>query len=251
MASSRTGHQLNVQSVGRGMRHFTCLHGLVDHIGIWKRLAPSLETRGGVTCFDQRGHGASEAPPGPYARADLAQDVIAVLDAEQIERTILVGHSMGGIVSMETALRYPDRVAGLVLIGTTSECRKRVADWYERIAQAGERDGTPGLAQAIYGERSEKQISGDAEGISHVTRMLKSLHTDPLTPQLRDVRCPALLIVGEQDPMGARASEIVQEALPPQRTQLLRIPEAGHWLQIEAVDEVVGALDGWLEAFDL
>jgi len=169
-------HDINVLSEGDGERHFTCLHGLVDTLDIWKRLAPKLQDRGRVTRIDQRGHGQSSAPPGPYSRADLAADVVAVLDAEGIDQTILVGHSMGGIVAMETALSYPDRIAGLVLIGTTSECREKIAGWYERIALA---------------------------------------------------------------------------AMPKGRAELLRVPDKGHWLQIEAVDDVVAALDRWLEKFEL
>lgn len=244
-------HEINVLSRGEGGRHFTCLHGLVDTLGIWKRLAPALELRGRTSLIDQRGHGRSQAPPGPYSRAQLAADVVGVLDAERIEQTILVGHSMGGIVAMETALAYPERIAGLVLIGTTSECRERVADWYERIALAGEQDGTAGLGRAIYGEESTKEIVGDAQGIAHVTRMLKSLYTDPLTPKLGEIRCPALMTVGEKDPMGAKASEIVHAAMPAGRAELLRVPEKGHWLQLQAVEPVVAALDAWLAKFEL
>jgi 3-oxoadipate enol-lactonase len=158
---------------------------------------------------------------------------------------------MGGIVAMEAALASPARIAGLVLIGTTSECREKVAGWYERIARAGEQDGNAGLRRAIYGEKSEKEILGDAQGIAHVTRMLKSLHSDPLTPKLRDIECPALMAVGEKDPMGPKASEIVFDAMPAGRALLLRVPEKGHWLQLEAVDPVVAALDGWLDRFEL
>jgi pimeloyl-ACP methyl ester carboxylesterase len=244
-------HEINVQSSGEGERHFTCLHGLVDNLDIWRRIAPALEARGRVTCIDQRGHGSSGSPPGPYSRAQLARDVAGVLDAEHVERTILVGHSMGGIVAMETALTLPERVAGLVLIGTTSECREKVAAWYERIALAGEQDGTAGLGRAIYGEKSTKQIIGDAQGISHVTRMLKSLHSDPLTPKLGGIRCPALLAVGEKDPMGPKASEIVYDAMPTGRAELLRVPDKGHWLQLEAAEPVVTALDRWLKTFEL
>ncbi|MBW2385880.1 MAG: alpha/beta hydrolase [Deltaproteobacteria bacterium] len=244
-------YRLNILSHGAGQRHFTCLHGLVDSLDIWKRLAPALESRGRVTRIDQRGHGASDSPVGPYSRSDLAGDVVGVLDAEGIDETILVGHSMGGIVAMATALEAPDRVGGLVLIGTTSECREKVADWYERIALAGEKDGNSGLGRAIYGEKSSKRIIGDARGIAHVTRMLKSLFTDPLTPRLGDIQCPALLAVGEKDPMGAKASEIVHDAMPPGRTELVRVPDKGHWLQIEAVDEIVAALDAWLAKFEL
>ena len=244
-------HRINVLSHGEGDRHFTCLHGLVDTLGIWKRLAPALEVRGRVTRIDQRGHGESEAPAGPYSRADLAADVLGVLDAEGFDQTILVGHSMGGIVAMETALAHPERIAGLVLIGTTSECRERVADWYERIAVAGEQHGRAGLGRAIYGEDSNKQISGDAQGIAHVTRMLKSLYSDPLTPKLGDIQCPALMTVGEKDPMGPKASEIVYAAMPAGRAELLRVPDKGHWLQLEAVDPIVAALDAWLNKFEL
>jgi pimeloyl-ACP methyl ester carboxylesterase len=88
---------------------------------------------------------------------------------------------------MTTALEYPGRVAGLVLIGTASQCGEKVSGWYERIALAGEREGSRGLARAIYGERSRKRVDGDAQGIAHVTRTLKSLHAHPLVPRPRFV----------------------------------------------------------------
>ena len=95
---------------------FVCLHGLVDTLEIWDAVAPALAARGRLVRFDQRGHGESEAPPGPYDRRDLANDCITVLDRFGIERAILaVGHSMGGVVAMAAALARPERVAGLVL----------------------------------------------------------------------------------------------------------------------------------------
>ena len=126
-------HALRCQTSGEGERHFLCLHGLVDSLEIWQRIVPALEQRGRVSRMDQRGHGESGSPPGPYSRLDLAGDVVAVLDSLGVEKTLLVGHSMGGIVAMETALQFPERIAGLILIGTTSECRSKVAEWYERV----------------------------------------------------------------------------------------------------------------------
>ena len=126
------GHALRCSLAGCGEPTFVCLHGLVDRIEIWDRLTPGLAARGRVLCVDQRGHGESEAPPGPYGRADLARDVAGVLDALGIARAVLVGHSMGGIVAMATALAHPDRVAGLVLIGTRAS------------AARGSRGGTSG-----------------------------------------------------------------------------------------------------------
>ena len=236
-------HALRYAEAGRGDPAFVCLHGLVDTLEIWDRLAPRLAERRRTLRFDQRGHGESGAPAGPCAREDLADDVVRLLDALGVERAILVGHSMGGIVSMAAALAHPDRVAGLVLLGTASRCNESTADWYERIARAGERDGTVGLARAIYGEKSQKTIHGDAQGIAHVTRTLKSLHADPLTPKLASIRCPVLLIVGEKDPMGAKASVIIAEGLPDARLE--EVPGCGHWVHVDEPEAVVRLFDSW------
>lgn len=235
---------LRVAESGAGHRAFLCLHGLVDDLAIWDRVEPALAARGRVVRIDQRAHGESQAPPGPCGRGDLVSDVRAVLDATGLDRVILVGHSMGGIVSMATALAHPERVAGLVLIGTASQCSAKIAAWYERIATAGERDGAEGLARAIYGERSRRRIRGNPAGIAEVTRMLVSLYEDPLTPQLGAIDCPVLLVVGDKDPMGPAASTILAEALP--RAELVVVPECGHWVQVEEPEALVAALDRWL-----
>ena len=193
----------------------------------------------------ERGHGRVDGGlPVEWIATPRGLEV-AVLDAERVEKTILIGHSMGGIVAMATALAHPERIAGLVLIGSTSQCAEKVAGWYERIARAGEREGLEGLARAIYGERSERRISGDAQGIAHVTRTLKSLNTDALTPKLGAVDCAVLLLVGEKDPMGPRASEIIRDALPEGRARFELVPGRGHWLHVEAPDVVMDAVDRW------
>ena len=79
-----------------------------------------------------------------------------------------------------------------------------------------------------------------------MTRTLKSLHTDPLTPKLATIACPVLLVVGEKDPMGSRASELIADALPAGAATLEVIPACGHWIHVEAADRVLVALDAWL-----
>ena len=81
-----------------------------------------------------------------------------------------------------------------------------------------------------------------------MTRMLKTLHSDPLTDQLTGIACPALLLVGEKDPMGPRASERIAQALPAGAGTLEVVPGCGHWIHLEAPDAIVSALDSWLAA---
>ncbi len=237
-------HALRVSETGNGDPPFVCLHGLVDTLEIWDRLAGPLAERRRTLCVDQRGHGESSAPAGPCTREQLAADVIGVLDAEGIEQAVLVGHSMGGIISMTTAVAHPERIAAMVLLGTASRCNERTANWYERIARAGEADGCPGLARAIYGEKSKRTVVGDANAIAAVTRTLASLYTDPLTPRLESLHCPVLLLVGEKDPMGPRASEIIAAALPNATLRIL--PGCGHWIHVEASDLVARAVADWI-----
>jgi pimeloyl-ACP methyl ester carboxylesterase len=227
-------HRLHVETVGSGALCFVCLHGLADTLDVWGDLSPILATRGRVVLIDQRAHGASSAPAGGCQREDLAADVIAVIDQLGIRRAVLVGHSLGGIVAMTTTLAHPERVAGLILLGTASECSERVAQWYERIARAAEADGIAGFRRAIYGAAATKELTGDAGGLAQVTRALKRLHDDPLTPQLPRITCPTLLCVGDKDPMGPGASIRIQRQVAGAEVEV--IAGHGHWLQVEAID---------------
>lgn len=236
--------ELSAAGDGSAESVLLCLHGLVDDLSIWDRIISDFAERGTVVRYDQRGHGEAGSPPGPYSRDDLAADAVAVLDALDIDRAVLVGHSMGGIMSMTTAVNHPDRVAGLVLIGTTSAANAKAAAWYSKIAQAGVDDGIAGLAETIYGTGRQREIRGDAAGIAEVTRTLEALHTDPLTPHLTHVRCPALLLVGEHDPMGVKATEIVADAIADSTVEF--VDGVGHWVHVQRPDAMLTAYDDWV-----
>jgi len=239
------GHALAIDEHGEGEIAFVCLHGLADGRAVWNGIAKGLAPHGRIVTVDQRGHGDSDSPTGPYRREDLAADVAALLDRLDLDRAVLVGHSMGGIVAMEATVAFPDRVAGLVLIGTASQCNERAAKWYEEIALAAERDGRDGIRRAIFGASSVREIHGDPTALAHVTRCLESLFHDPLTPRLVDLRCPALLLVGSRDPMGAAASAIIARTIPGATLEVL--PDHGHWPHVEAPDLVIGAIGRFLE----
>jgi 3-oxoadipate enol-lactonase len=72
-----------------------------------------------VLVLDNRGTGRSDKPRPPYRMAEMADDVIAVMDAAGMRRAVVVGISMGGMIAQHVALRHPKRVDGLVLLATT------------------------------------------------------------------------------------------------------------------------------------
>ena len=86
----------------------------------WWRTVPVLAAAGlRVLTFDNRGVGRSDRPRGPYTTAVMADDAVAVLDAAAANRAHVYGISLGGMIAQEVALRYPDRIARLVLGATT------------------------------------------------------------------------------------------------------------------------------------
>ena len=85
----------------------------------WGPVPGMLARRFRVVTFDNRGFGESDAPPGPYTTAQLAEDALAVLDAAEIEAAHVVGISLGGMVAQELVLARPERVRTLVLCATT------------------------------------------------------------------------------------------------------------------------------------
>jgi len=92
------------------------LHGWPQHWWCWRGVIGPLAAAGHrVIAADLRGAGWSDAPPAGYDKEQLAADVLALLDAMQIERAALVGHDWGGWIAQVVALRAPERVERLVL----------------------------------------------------------------------------------------------------------------------------------------
>lgn len=95
------------------------VHGLGYARWGWGPVADPLAARFDTVLLDNRGIGESDAPPGPYTAAEMAADVLGVMDEAGIERGHVLGTSLGGMIAQEIALEAPERVEKLVLVCTT------------------------------------------------------------------------------------------------------------------------------------
>ena len=93
------------------------IHGVTGDLSIWF-LCRAMQVLGEthrVTAYDLRGHGYSDVPASGYTSADQAADTLAIMDALEIDRAMLVGHSFGGVIAMHAAVLHPDRIEAAVL----------------------------------------------------------------------------------------------------------------------------------------
>ncbi len=100
---------------GRGA-WIVLLHGLASQAHIWDLVAPHLVDSFRLVALDQRGHGLTDKPDSGYDFASITNDLDQVLNALQVDRAVLVGHSWGGNVALQYAVDHPKRATGLVLV---------------------------------------------------------------------------------------------------------------------------------------
>jgi non-heme chloroperoxidase len=94
------------------------LHGYTDSSYSFQSLMDRLDPTIQAIAIDQRGHGESSKPGCCYAPQDFAADVVAFMNARQIKTATIVGHSMGGVIAQLVAITSPERVSGLVIVGS-------------------------------------------------------------------------------------------------------------------------------------
>jgi pimeloyl-ACP methyl ester carboxylesterase len=143
---------------------------------------------------------------------------------------------------MQFALDHPGRCAGLVLVGTASECNTKANEFYETLAtMAVERGMEPVRRRLGLGANVSDAAEVDPQTFAKVARVMANLRHQPLTSRLNEVRCPTLLIVGEKDFLGAGGSVILSRNIA--GSELHIVPGRGHGIFLEdprGFNELVG-----------
>jgi len=129
MKLDRDGFALDYEVEGGAGRWITFSNSLVCDRGMWDALAPLLAGRYRLLRYDTRGHGRSDAPVPPYDLSGLGDDIVALWDHLGIDRSHVVGLSLGGTTGIGLALRHQARLLSL----TAADCRASADDAYAGI----------------------------------------------------------------------------------------------------------------------
>ncbi|MDO8476215.1 MAG: alpha/beta fold hydrolase [Candidatus Rokubacteria bacterium] len=239
----------------------TLTHPLGATLALWDDHVAALTKRFRVLRYDVRGHGGSENPPGPYTLEQMAGDLFDLLDFLGIEETHFVGVSMGGLIGMTAALTRPSRIQSLVLCDTTACYGPAVRPMWDDRIRVAESDGmTAALVDrtmAIWFTEAFRARHPDV--VERIATMLRK--SDPrgyaaairaigfvdLTDRIGAIRCPALVVVGEQDPGTPPAmARVILERIA--GSELLILQGAMHCAVVEDSERFLHALLEFLAA---
>lgn len=260
MKASANGIQINYEIEGSSGPWITFGHSLACNLRMWDEQAALLKGRCRVLRFDTRGHGASAAPAGAYTLDQLAGDVKGLFDALGIRETHFVGLSMGGMIGMTFALRYPAVFRSLVLCDTSSRMPPEAqAVWDGRIKTATEQGMEPLVQPTLERWFTEPFRKSSPDTMKRVADMIRGTpvpgyvgccHAIPkinLTGKLGAIKCPVQVIVGEQDVGTPVAmSEAIHKAIPGSELRILK--NASHLSNLEQTEAFNAALDRFLAA---
>jgi 3-oxoadipate enol-lactonase len=233
-------------------------NSLGSNLSMWDPQLEALAERFRVIRYDQRGHGRSPVPDGPYSIDDVGADALALLDGLGLERVHWCGLSLGGMTGMWLAINAPERIDRLALLCTSAKLGPP-ENWAERAATVREH-GTAAIADAglrrwvtddfiaAQPERArwlhQMMLDTPDEGYAACCEVIQ--HMD-LEPRLGEIRAPTLVIAGDQDPATPPDhAERIVAAVDSARIEVLR--PGKHLANVERVEEVTALLLDHLEA---
>lgn len=262
------GVYFNVDIMGEGPS-LLLLHGFTGSSAAWH---PHLDAwrEFNTIAVDLLGHGASDSPADPerYRMERCTNDLVALLDGLGVERTAVLGYSMGGRVALHLALCAPERLWALVLesaspgIEDTSEREERVRS-DETLAERIERDGLERFvayweAQPLFASQSRlpstardelrrQRLSHDPRGLANSLRGLGAGRQQPVLDRLAELRLPVLLITGALDTKYCELAQSMAARLPCAQFEI--VPEAGHAVHLEQPETFSAAVRAFLNRY--
>jgi pimeloyl-ACP methyl ester carboxylesterase len=238
------------QQVGSGLP-LLILHGLFGSSDNWMSIAKTMADDFDIVLPDLRNHGNSPHS-SDWTYEAMAADVVGLLDALNIEKTSVIGHSMGGKAAMTLVAKYPERIEKLVVVDIApkkypvhhrdilnalrSIDLKKITKRSEADEQLAERIGEKAVRQFLL-----KNLTRDDDNnyiwklnLKVIDEKIENIGEALSAPN--EIPHPALFIRGEHsDYISADDNDAIKSTFP--KATLVTIKEAGHWIHAEKPEE--------------
>jgi pimeloyl-ACP methyl ester carboxylesterase len=251
---------LTYDTHGEGGRAIVCIPGIGDTRASYRVLAPALGENDRVYVLDLRGHGDSSATFPSYTSSDIARDVVALLEAEDLHDAVLIGNSIGGGAACHAAVLAPERVGLVVLLNPF--VRDMPADRWMRPM-------VPLMFAGLWGAWAWEQyrktlfktapddltddharvraMLQDPPRLAAMREMLRASKAD-IQARLAELAVPSLIIMGAEDPDydDPAAEGQALRGLLGGPVEVALLDRTGHYPQIERPDETLRLVQGTL-----
>ncbi len=236
-------------------------HAAGGNLHRWRGWVPTLARRHPVYRFDMRGH-AGTPPPGSmeFSLPDLAADIAGFMDGLGIERTHLVGASAGGIVSLQFAHDFPDRLHSLTLVASTPRLAQMGASvdasgWRRILEEEGTRAWLLADADKRFGPNTSSQVmewyadEGAKTSAPAVMGLQRCLLAEDLSPLLPAIPTPTLILAAAQDDITPMESqELMAHQIP--NSTLEVFDGVGHNMKVEIPDTLAARTLAFIDAIN-
>ena len=259
------GVPIRYAQAGRGP-DVLLIHGSPGSVEDWAPIVERLSDRFRVTAFDRPGHGYSGGAELPHTPEENARIALELIRALRLRDVILVGHSYGGMTGLALAIRNPEEVRALVVVGSRAYGPASVGPLYRLLsvpmlgagfaAVAGQSIG-PGQIEAgirtSFGPNVDLIPTGFvAERIRiwnrpsvttslSLERMTLEASLNAMAPHYGEIRKPVFLVCGEQDERNYRDAQRLVREIPGAR--LRSLPDTGHYVQFARPDDLARVID--------
>ncbi|MEV5607504.1 alpha/beta hydrolase [Streptomyces sp. NPDC052225] len=221
----------------------------------WDGVVARLPSHRGGVRYDQRGWSGSRDLPGPYGLRHLADDLLRVVSALELDDYVLVGHSMGGKVAQLAAAQAPSGLSGLLLVApapprppatVTAAHQRALAHAYDS-AEAVEQALDHVLTSTAVRGAARRAVLADSLAAHDPARREWPLHgiAEDITADVTAIEVPVLVLAGEHDRVEPAA--VLREHLLPhvRHARLQVVPGSGHLLPLEAPAAVAAAVEAF------
>ena len=234
-------------------------HAAGGNLRRWRAWVPTLARHRPVIRFDMRGHAGTPPPTDmQFSLPDLASDIARVMDGLALDRTHLVGASAGGIVSLQFARDYPDRLHSLTLVASTPRLARMgvsmdAGAWRRILEEEGTRAWLLADSDKRFGACTDRAVvewyadEGAKTPAPAVLALQRCLLAEDLTPLLPEIGTPTLVLAASEDEITPlEVQHLMVEGMPDATLQVLE--GVGHNMKVEIPDELARRTHEFIES---
>jgi len=235
------------------------LHGFMENLHMWDQHSEELSKEYQVICIDLPGHGQSDTWSDNHGMMFSTDSVHAVLQAEQVEKCIMIGHSMGGYISLAFAERYPNKLNGFGLFHShpMSDNDKAKKD-RERTIEIIKADKGSFINQFIPSLYAEENRDKFKTQIHQQIELANSMNPKGIIAALNGMKernmrldvvafaeVPVLFILGKHDDR-IPLNQALAQAAAAQLSEVIILGKSGHMGWLEETNKTISAIDGFI-----